>query len=355
MNPKNKIVRVGIAGLGRSGWTLHALVLQSMPDSYRVESVFDANEARANEAAQKLHCTAASSYENLVHSREVDLVVVALPSHLHVSAGIEAASSGKHVLVEKPFATDAAGARRLDDAGRANGVIVTCNQNLRFSADFLKVREVVQSGLLGKLLQLRIAWHGFKRRWDWQTLLELGGGTLNNDGSHVIDQALVLMGEGELEVFCDMARTPLCAGDAEDHLKVLLYGKGLPLADLEITNACALPQDPWLVLGTKGTLGGGKAKLQWKHIDETALPVRKVLRESTPDRSYNREEFTWRSGSFDVPQENYEMSIQRLYSNLHGALTGKAPLEVTPESLVRQIAILEKCRKFAVLRSFSSW
>jgi hypothetical protein len=129
----------------------------------------------------------------------------------------------------------------------------------------------------------------------------------------------------------------------------------MPLADLEMTNACALPQDPWLILGTKGSLSGSKAKLRWKRIDETALSEKKVSREPTPDRSYNKEEFAWLEGSYDVPQEPYEMSVERLYASLFDALRGTAPLEVTPESLIRQIRILEKCQRSGEMRVLGSW
>jgi scyllo-inositol 2-dehydrogenase (NADP+) len=352
---RDSIIRVGIAGLGRSGWALHAFVLQRMPERFKVQAVFDLDRARASDAAKQLQCVKVSSYGDLVRSPEVDLIVIALPSNLHHAKAVEAARAGKHVLVEKPFATSVPAARRMLDAARRAGTIVTCNQNLRFAPDFRKVLEIVQSGVLGRIIQIRIAWHSYKRRWDWQTLKRMGGGTLNNDGSHVIDQALVLLGSGEIKVFCAMARSPLCLGDAEDHVKVLLHGRDMPLADIEMTNVCALAQDPWLVLGTKGTLTGSRVKLQWKYIDERALQARQVSREPTPDRSYNREEFTWLDGTYDIPQESYDMSVQRLYVHLCDVLQGRAPLDVTPESLARQIEVLEKCRAAASLRTLESW
>jgi predicted dehydrogenase len=83
---------------------------------------------------------------------------------------------------------------------------------------------------------IRIAWHGFKRRWDWQTLNEFGGGDLSNTGPHVIDHALQLLGEADPIVMCDL-RNVLSSGDAEDHIKITLKAPGAPVVDIELTAA----------------------------------------------------------------------------------------------------------------------
>ena len=256
MSQQRDPIRVGIAGLGRSGWGLHVSTLESLRDKYRIVAVSDPSADRQAEAKSKLGCRSYADFGGLSSDAEVELVVLATPSQLHPDQAIEAMGAGKHVLVEKPFAADLAAADRMIEAARATGKVLSGSQNMRYAADFLKVREVIASGKLGQVLLIRMAWHWFRRRWDWQTLKRLGGGSLNNDGSHVIDQALQLLGDAEPEVFCQMVRTPFSSGDAEDHVKVLLHSPGTPTFDLEFTNACAYPQDTWLVMGTQGGLTG---------------------------------------------------------------------------------------------------
>jgi predicted dehydrogenase len=337
-------IRVGIAGLGRSGWNLHVNALADMPEQYRVVAVSDPNVERQQEARTRLGCRAYPDLAGLLADGAVELVVLATPSHLHPAEAIAAMQAGKDVLVEKPFAPSLAEADSMLAVAQSTGRVLSGSQNSRYAADFLKVREVLDSGKLGRILQVRINWHSFRRRWDWQTLKEFGGGSLNNDGSHAIDQALLLLGDAAPRVFCHMECTPLSSGDAEDHVKVLLHAPGAPLIDLEFSNACAYPQEPWLVLGTSGGLAGTHSRLRWRYVDAAKLPARPVDREPTPDRTYNREELPWVEESADLAGEAPRASNKRLYADLYATLRQGAPLAITPQSIRRQIAVLEQCR-----------
>ncbi|HLZ07911.1 MAG TPA: Gfo/Idh/MocA family oxidoreductase, partial [Chloroflexota bacterium] len=101
----DRIVRVGIAGLGRSGWNIHVTTLEQLPEQFRVVAVCDVDPARRSEAETRLSCRSYAEFGELVRDREIDLVVVAGPSHLHSRQAIHALRAGKDVLVEKPFAT----------------------------------------------------------------------------------------------------------------------------------------------------------------------------------------------------------------------------------------------------------
>lgn len=347
MGERTAQVAVGIAGLGRAGWGIHANAAEALSAQFRVAAVCDADTKRQDEAHARFGCRTYSDYQGLLQDDAVELVVVAVPSHLHAEVAIAALRAGKNVLMEKPFATSLADADRIIAAAEETGQIVTGSQNQRYAGDFLKVREVLESGKLGQILQIRIAWHWFRRRWDWQTLRELGGGSLNNDGSHAIDQALLLFGAADPEVVCRMVRTPLSSGDAEDHVKVILQAPDAPLIDLEFSNAVAYPQDVWQVMGTQGGLAGSHSQLRWRYIEPALLPPRPISRESTPDRGYNREELPWIEETCDLSHERHDMSVHRLYHNLYATLREGAPLAITPASIRRQIAVLEQCRATA--------
>jgi scyllo-inositol 2-dehydrogenase (NADP+) len=347
MGLTSNAVRVGLAGLGRSGWGLHVNTLEAMPNEYRIVAVCDPNSDRQAEAKARLGCRTYSDFTTMFKDGDVDLVVIATPSHLHASHAIEAMEAGKDVLVEKPFATDLRDADRMIAAARQTSRLLTGSQDQRYAPDFLKLKDVVESGKLGRIVQIRIAWHWFRRRWDWQTLKEFGGGSLNNDGSHVIDQALVLLGNVEPEVFSHMERTPLSFGDAEDHVKVILRARGAPMIDIEFSNAVAYPQDIWLVMGTNGGLTGTHSQLRWKYFDPDILPSRQLSREPTPDRSYNREELPWVEETCDLSKEGHRTNNRKLYHDLYATLRRDAPLVITPESIRQQIAVLERCRELS--------
>ncbi len=344
MSLENDVVRVGIVGLGRSGWNIHAAAIATLPEQYRVAAVADPLAERQEEARARFDCRAYSDFADLIADDEVELVTIASPSHLHVEQAIAAMRAGKNVLVEKPFAPSGAEADRLITVARETGRILTCNQNCRYYPDFLKVREVLGSGKLGQIVQIRIAWHQFTRRWDWQTLPALGGGTLNNNMSHVVDQALLLLGGVEPDVSCWMVRTPLSSGEAEDHVKVVLSAAGQPTIDLEVTAAAAYPQDRWLVMGTQGGLVGTAYQLRWRYFDPALLPSRPVDRAPTPDRRYNDETLPWVEESAEIPRDGSRKANAEVYRGLYPALREGAPLPITAESVRRQIAVLDRCR-----------
>lgn len=338
---RHEIVGVGIAGLGRSGWDIHAATLRKIPNKYKIVAVTDLIPDRMQEAAEQLHCRTYPDFDSLLKDKEVELQIVATPNHLHPAHTIAALKAGKQVVCEKPMAITAAQADEMIAAATEAKRILAVFQNRRYAADFIKVRDVIQSGKLGRIVMIRIAIHGFSRRWDWQTLKKSGGGSLYNTGPHFLDQALQLFGDAEPEVFCQMERA-LISGDAEDHVKLILRAPGAPMIDLEVTSACAYPRERWLVMGTRGGLTGTGTSLRWKYVDFDAMPSRPVDRSPIPDRSYNDEDLVWHEETWDQDPE-----IPRLpfYMDLYKTLREGALLVITPESVRRQIAIIEKCHE----------
>ena len=340
-------IRVGIAGLGRSGWNIHANMLRNMGDKFRIVAVTDKEISRLKEAEETLGCRVYDQYEELLGDAEVELVIVAMPSHLHAPYSIAALRAGKAVLCEKPMAPSLEEADEMIRVSKETGRLLTVFQNRRYSKDFVKVREVIGSGKLGRIVQIRIALNGFGRRWDWQTLKEFGGGTLNNNGIHLIDRAMVLINEKEPEIFCHLDRA-LTLGDADDHVKVILKAPGEPLVDIELTSACAYPTENWLVMGTQGTLVGTATELRWKYIDPAELPHREVDRKPTPDRSYNREDLHWYEETWSAADDP-GMGEAAFYVDLYNTIRKGASLAVTPESVRERIALLQKCHEISGL------
>jgi len=336
----NKPINVGIAGLGRSGWNIHARTLEKLPGKYRVVAVSDPLESRRNEAMEKFGCRVYADFDEIVRDDEVELVIVATPSYLHAPHTIKALESGKNVVCEKPMATNLDEADAMIETAKKTGKILTVFHNSLFNSDYLKVREIIQSGKLGRIVLVKIYAHSFGRRWDWQTLKKFGGGELRNNGVHLIIQGLSFMGDEEPEVFCDLQKT-LTLGDAEDHVKIVLKAPNSPLIDIEVTRACAYPQDHWLIMGTRGGLTGGARFLKWKYFNPEDLPPRQVETEPRPDRSYCVEEIPWREESWS-PVESKD-GPTAFYEELYRTLRYGAPPPVAPELARRVMYIVEKC------------
>jgi predicted dehydrogenase len=338
-------VRVGIAGLGRSGWDIHCRLLAQLPDKYRIVAVADHIEARRNEAEQRFGCRAYEEFDALVADPEVDLVVVALPSYLHAGSAMRSLKAGKATITEKPMATSLADADAMLQVARETGKPLFIFQNKRYSPDFQAVKRVIDSGVLGRPVQIRIAYHAFKRRWDWQTLKEFGGGTLNNNGTHPVDQALTLLAGKTPDVRCERARI-LSLGDADDHVRITLAAEDSPTIEIEVTDAVAFPQPRWHVVGTRGGLTGSATELKWRYVRQQEFPPREVDTRSTPDRSYNREELVWHEDSWSAERATGPGELG-YYLDLYETLTTGKPPVIDPELVRLQMWVLEECRRQA--------
>ena len=345
MARKSKIIRAGIAGLGRTGWHNHALVMEGLGQQYKVTAVLDVDEGRMKEARERFGCATCGSYGELIEHPEVDMVVVGLPQKMHCACSIEALAAGKHVVCEKPMAMNLTEADRMIRAARRAKGFFTVYQNRRYAHDFVKVREVIDSGVLGRVTLIRMSVGFFMRRWDWQTLRKNGGGQLNNTGPHFIDQALVFLGDRyPSELFVDMQHT-VTLGDTDDHVKLVMKAKGSAVVEIEMLSDCAYPGPLWLVTGTKGGLAGTAQKLRWKWVLENRLPKREVDERPTADRSYNSEDTPWSKERVWRARKSEPSAQARYYMELHEAIMkGEGP-PVTAESVRRQMKLIGECHR----------
>ncbi|MHB0878391.1 MAG: Gfo/Idh/MocA family protein [Anaerolineae bacterium] len=339
-------VKVGIVGLGRAGWGLHGRTFQipAVAEKFQVVAVTDPIKARMEEAQQAFGCRAHPSFEALLGDKEVELVAVATFNKDHARHSIAALQAGKHVISEKPMATSLADADRMVQVAKETGRILTVDHNMRFLPGVAAMRAIVDSGILGEIVLIHINGHSYRRRWDWQTLKSFDGGEMNNNASHAVDLALQLLGGADVKVTSDLRRTALCAGDAEDHVKIVLTTKGGPTVDIEVTNACAFGQEPWLIMGTYGSLAGSPGQFRIKYVDPKLLPTLTPDPEPTPDRGYNREELPWREETWSRGSDN-SGGYDLLYLDLYETIRNGKPLAITPESVRKVIAVLEECRR----------
>jgi len=344
----DKQIRVGIAGLGRSGWDIHAHLLAPLTQHYQVTAVLDADEKRRQEAIDRFDCQAYTEYEQLLADPAVELVVVSLPSFLHANASIAALEAGKHVVCEKPMATSLPDADRMIEAAARTGKTLTIFQQRRYNPDFVQVHKVIDSGVLGRVVQIRLTESKFSRRWDWQTLQRFGGGSLNNTGPHFVDMGLQLFGENYPdEVFCHLDRA-LTLGDADDHVKLVFKGANAPTVDIEISSCDAYPGETWHVIGTRGSLAGSTKQLRWKWVDLNAQEQRRLDLQPTPDRSYNRDALVWQEATWDVANDTTP-GHPGFYLDLFASIRGEQPLAITPESVRRVMWLLEECHRLSPL------
>jgi len=343
-----KRIGVGVIGQGRSGHSIHVAALKLMPGKFKIVAVADPMGGRCDDAVKATGCAAYRDYREMLKKHDLDLVVNASMSHQHVPISLQAMDAGFNVLCEKPLARRASEVDELIARSKKTGRLLAIFQQSRFAPYFQQVRKVINSGVLGRIVMVRLAFNGFGRRWDWQTLQEYNGGNLLNTGPHPLDQALQLFGTDTMpEITCVMDRANTF-GDAEDFVKLILKGKGRPVIDLEISSCCAYPTHTYHIDGTNGGLKGDTKHIEWRYFKPEEAPKQKLIREPLPGRAYCSEKLKWYEKSWDVPERQanmFEYMAKSFYGNLYEALTKGTPLEVTPEQARQQIAVIEECHR----------
>jgi predicted dehydrogenase len=249
-------IRVGLVGLGRAGVGIHYPAFKEHGD-FRIAAIADRDPARMAQIQSETGCLTYSSIEELAASGSCDLVVIATPSHLHYQDALTVLNAGISCVLEKPMAPDFEEAETLVELAREKGLHLFVHHQHLFNDEYNYFKEVLERGILGEFFQLRAFWGGFNRRWDWQTLKKNGGGQLNNTCPHVISVVLPLLGEPVTTVGANL-RNVKDAGDAEDHVQLLLQTASGRSADIVVTSACALPVPMWMLLGSSGTLSSAE-------------------------------------------------------------------------------------------------
>lgn len=354
----NPIIRVAIAGQGRSGYDIHARWLKQVPEQYRIVSVADAMPERRRQAEREFGAKAYRDWKPMIEAGGFDLLVNALPTVFHTPATIAALQAGCDVVCEKPMAGSIRDFDRMTAAARKAKRLLAPFQNNRLQPFFFKMMEVVQSGVLGEILHVRSHWGDFRRRWDWQTLQKNLGGVLYNTGPHAVDQALCFFDPKITpEVFCQMRFRHRLGGDAEDLCDVTLHAGNGPIVEVHLTSYQAYPPaDMYTVAGTLGSLAGGAHALHWKYYDPHKAPKQKMWGWSV-DRKYPSETLPWVEESWSVDTDqakgsksgytlpSFQSGVGLFYRNVAAALHYGEPLLITTAQVRRQIAVIEECHR----------
>jgi predicted dehydrogenase len=184
-----KPIQVGLVGLGRAGNGMHRPELRGRQDKFRFAAVCDIIEERTVPFAEEFGSKAYTRIEDLLADPDVELVTIATRSCDHFRHAKMALEAGKNVFIEKPFSMKSAEVRELIALGsEPAGPHLYVRHNRRFENGFQIAQQIIDSGKLGEVYEIRLTRNGYQRRNDWQTLSEFGGGQLLNWGPHIVDQ-----------------------------------------------------------------------------------------------------------------------------------------------------------------------
>ena len=195
---KMKVAVVGYGGMG--GWHTEKLLKSDVAE---LAGIYDIRRER-NELAESRGIHAYGSLRELLQDSEVELVTVAVPNDAHEDVVVKALNAGKNVICEKPVALSLESLNRMIEAAEKNHVHFSTHQNRRWDVDYLAMKQVHDSGELGKVINIESRIHGSRGiPSDWRGEKVHGGGMLYDWGIHLIDQMLMIFGFENVEsVYC---------------------------------------------------------------------------------------------------------------------------------------------------------
>lgn len=184
----------GLLAYGMSGKIFHAPYISHHP-GFKLKAVTERSKKLA--ANDYPGIISYDSVSDTINDPDIELIIVNTPNNTHADYTRQALMAGKDVLVEKPFATSSREAMEVFEFAAKVGRKVMVYQNRRFSSDFLSVKNVVNSGKLGKLIEVHFRYDRYRSFIGPKVFKETpvaGSGIFYDLGAHLIDQAIALFG-----------------------------------------------------------------------------------------------------------------------------------------------------------------
>jgi len=211
-------IRVAIVGCGRIS-DLHQMGYRGREDAMIV-AVCDTSKTRAKSKAKEWGVEKVyTDYRQVLEDKEVDVVELLTPHHLHCPMAVQAARSGKHISVQKPMALSAAEADEMIAAADKAGVRLRVYETFVHYSPAVRARQMIEAGDIGEIRAVRLhvstgtgdtAWKIPLSAWLWRfNEKQCGGGPLVFDhGYHLFSLAYYLGGPVE-RVYAWIDQTPV--------------------------------------------------------------------------------------------------------------------------------------------------
>jgi predicted dehydrogenase len=332
-------IGVGLASYGMSGKVFHAPLLIAHP-GFEILSVLERTRNKSREMFPQAGIV--RDYNDLLNDPRIDLVVVNTPDRFHYDMARKALQAGKHVVLEKPFVLRSQEGDDLIAMAGQRKQLLSVFQNRRWDGDYLTVREIINKGWLGRLVEYEAHFDRFRNYLQentWKEDPSTGTGTLYNLGSHLIDQALVLFGKPE-HVTADI-RIQRSGGKVDDAFTLWL---GYPNVKVTLKGSYLVrePGPRYLLHGTQGSFLKHGTDPQEEALKKGELPGGPGWGRE-PETSWGRlhTETGPSDGPYDGPYETIQGRYQDFYENIYQVLTSDADPLVTADQANMVVRVIE--------------
>lgn len=333
---------VAYIGFGNSVCRYHLPYVERRKDTVKVKYIYRREEDRIGDEERETwypDITFTTDIDQVMNDPEVNLIVVNTPDQFHVSYTMQALDHGKNVLCEKPFAMSAKEASEVFAYAKEKGLIAMANQNRRYDADMRTVRKVIESGVLGEILEVESHYDYYRP----SIADHVGFGILYGLAVHPIDQIIGQFGKPKKVVYdCRSFDHP---GESDDYYDIDFFYDRMK-AIVKTSYYVKLDYPRFIVHGRKGSFlmpalghqSAQKAKPGPVEISFEPLPEDKWGTLSYIDE--NGQDITKK-----VPTEIQDYGL--IYDNLYDVIFNGGEKVIKDEEVIEVLRIIEEATKAA--------
>ncbi len=332
-------IKTGILSYGMSGKLFQAPFLAAHKGFELVGAV--------ERSERKIHndypnVTSYPTVDELIADLAIELVVVNTPSYTHFDHALQALRAGKHVLIEKPFTVTVAQAKTLFEEANNRQLYVLPYQNRRWDSDYLSVKEALDSGKLGRIVEAYFRYDRYQYTIGPKKFKETpvpGSGLLYDLGPHTLDAVFSLFGlplRWERSIGHIRPDTQV-----DDYAHIHLYYPDDLHVYVTLNMTMVEAQPGFVVNGTKGTYIKYRVDTQQQQLQAGMKPT---------DPQYGIEEPS-KDGVLTTMNEDGTLtkttivptptSYIHLFDAVYDTIRENKPYPITKEQILKQIEILE--------------
>lgn len=346
-------IRTAVLGFGLAGKVFHCPFVSAVP-GLELSAIVQRRGDEASAAYPSARIL--RSVEEAFADPDIDLIVVGTPNTTHYDLALAALRSGKHVVVDKPFAATSEQVRHLIETAAERNLVLAPFHNRRFDGDFLTLRKLRADLALGRVVTLESRFDRYRpkqRPNTWKESPSPVNGMLFDLGPHLVDQAIALFGPPT--AITASVRSDRDRSEIEDAFAITLDFGGGDIPYVRYVCAATMiaaengprftvhgthgsyvkhgldPQEPALLSGAKVPVMGSDTP--WLPEPESAWGTLTTCPNLDDPATLNR-------GRLPTIPGDYRL----FYASVRDAIQGVAPLAIPAEDAYRVIRLLELAR-----------
>ena len=334
-----KIIKTGVLSYGMSGKLFQCPFLNEHT-GFELYAIVERSKKEAHLSYPNI--ISFDSVDDIFNDPEIELVIVNTPTITHYEFALKAIHANKHVLVEKAFTVTSSQAKKLFKEAKKYKRFVLPYQNRRYDSDYLSAKKVIESGKLGRLVEVHFRYdryrYGIGPKISKETAIP-GSGLLYDLGPHLLDIVISLFGK-PLTWSKNLGHfRPKTKVDDYAHIH-LIYPNQLQVfitMSMLVTEA----QPAFIIHGTKGSFIMDRTDIQEKQLLEGMLPGNPIFGIEATDK-YG----TLTTVSSEGIKNRHKItsdksSYTHVFEDVYQTIREGKPYPVSEDEILQQLEILE--------------